>query len=380
MRNELIEKARSLSSKLASRRKETNELRRVPDSTVAELHEAGFFRMLQPKSWGGLEVDPKTFFEVQIALAKGCPSTAWVMSVLAVHNWQLGLFPEEAQKDVWTENPDALISSSYAPTGKVEAVEGGFELSGRWSFSSGCDHCDWVFLGGLCPEMRTFLVHKSDYTIEDNWHVAGLKGSGSKDIVIEKAFVPNHRTHKLMDGFHANSPGNQVNTSALFRIPFGQIFVRSVATTAVGIAEGALEVFLDTAKKRIGASDGKEVVLDPTAKRVAAEAQNLIDEVRLVLHRNCDELLECAEREQTMPLERRVLFRYQSAHSVRKCTEVTDMLFSASGGRAIFSGSAMQQYFQDMHAVQAHFANKSDKPTQNLGGVLLGHKTEDYFL
>src|SRR5262245_33341804 len=237
----LVQKARELAPVLAQRVPEADRLRRVPDATIAEFKEAGVFKMLQPSRWGGLEVDPKTFFEVQWTIAAACPSSAWVLGVVAVHNWQLALFDPKAQDEVWGEDSSTLISSSYAPTGKITRVEGGYRISGRWSFSSGCDHCQWVFLGGFvppegdqkAPDMRTFLVPRSDYKIDDNWHVAGLKGTGSKDIVVENAFVPEHRTHRLIDGYFRKSPGNATNTAPLFKLPFGQIFVRSVSTSAI---------------------------------------------------------------------------------------------------------------------------------------------------
>src|SRR5262249_38516935 len=178
--------------------------------------------------------------DVQMTIAAACPSSAWVLGVVAVHGWQLALFPPQAQEDVWGRDREALISSSNAPTGKVIRVEGGFRISGRWSFSSGCDHCHWVFLGGFAPtapgekpDMRTFLLPRSDYRIDDNWHVAGLKGTGSKDIVVEDAFVPEHRTHRLIDGYLLKSPGHALNPAPLYRLPFGQIFVRSVSTSAI---------------------------------------------------------------------------------------------------------------------------------------------------
>jgi 3-hydroxy-9,10-secoandrosta-1,3,5(10)-triene-9,17-dione monooxygenase len=277
----LIVRAQVLKEALTARAAKADELRRVPDETIADFREAGFFRMLQPTRWGGLEVDPTTFFDVQMAVASACPSSAWVLGVVAVHAWQLALFPLQAQEDVWGTDAGTLISSSYAPTGKVARAEGGYRISGRWSFSSGCDHCQWVFLGGFVPpeaegkppEMRTFLLPRSDYRIDDNWHVAGLKGTGSKDIVVENAFVPEHRTHKLIDGFKRQSPGNAVNPSPLYRLPFGQIFVRSVSTSAIGAAQGALDAFLDIAAKRVAASDGAKVSEDPTTQTVCARGE-----------------------------------------------------------------------------------------------------------
>ena len=376
----LKQRAQDLVPVLAERAKQTNDARRVLPETIEDFHKAGLFRMLQPARWGGHESDLETFFQVQATLAEGCPSSAWVFGVVSVHSWQLALFAEEAQRDVWGPNPKALIASSYAPTGKVEVVEGGYQLSGRWSFSSGSDNCDWIFLGGNAPEMRTFMLPRSDYEIEDNWNVAGLKGTGSKDIVVEGAFVPAYRTHDLMDGFRVTSPGNETNNATLYHVPFGQVFVRSVSTTAIGIARAALNIFVETAKTRIAAVDKAKVALDPTAQRACAEAKVLIDDVCLRLDHNARTLMEYAEEGEVPPIELRVQYRLDSANAVRRCVEAVDILFAASGGRAIFEDNPIQRFFQDIHAANAHFANRSDKPIANLGGVLLGQDTVDYFL
>jgi 3-hydroxy-9,10-secoandrosta-1,3,5(10)-triene-9,17-dione monooxygenase len=384
---DLLARAKEMLPTLLARVPKADELRRVPDETIADFQRAGFFRMLQPKRWGGLEIDPAHFFEVQATIATACASSAWVLGVVAVHAWQLALFAPEAQDDVWKADASTLISSSYAPTGKVTRVDGGFRISGRWSFSSGCDHAKWVFLGGMVPsgsekppEMRTFLVPRADYVIDDNWHVAGLKGTGSKDIVIEGAFVPEHRTHKLIDGFFRKSPGNAVNDAPLYKLPFGQIFVRSVSTSAIGIAQGALDVYRQAAAKRVAAGDGAKVAEDPSTQVVAARAASLIDEAKLVLKRNMDELMTIAKTGADLPLETRVRYRFDSSNAVVKCVEAVDMLFTASGGRAIFLNSPLLRYFMDAHAARAHFANNPDKPARNLGGVLLDLKNADFFL
>ena len=382
--HELVAAAKALQPALRERAAKTRALRRLPDETVADLHEAGFFRMLQPRHRGGLEVHPNTFYAVQIALGAACPSTAWVMSVLAVHAWQLALFAEAAQDEVW-EDERALIASSYAPTGKVERVEGGYRVSGRWSFSSGSDHCGWVFLGGMVPpekegqppQMRTFLLPRSDWELEDTWHVAGLRGTGSNDVVVPGAFVPEHRTHRLVDGFTGRNPGLR---TPLYRLPFGQVFVRSVSTTALGCLEGAIDAFLEVGRQKVAASTGKKVAGDPTAQQVAAEASATLDELRLVLERSMDEMMQLAERDESIPLERRVRFRYESARAVQRATDAVDALFTCSGGRALFQGVPIQGFFQDVHGVRAHFANKPEGPARNLGGVLLGLENTDLFL
>jgi 3-hydroxy-9,10-secoandrosta-1,3,5(10)-triene-9,17-dione monooxygenase len=228
--------------------------------------------------------------------------------------------------------------------------------------------------------MRTFLVPRSDYQIDDNWHVAGLKGTGSKDVVVEGAFVPEHRTHKLIDGFLRKSPGNAVNTAPLYKLPFGQIFVRSVSTSAIGAAQGALDAYRSAAAKRVAAGDGAKVAEDPTSQVVAARAASLVDEARLTLHRNMDELMAVARGTGELTVERRVRFRFDSANAVSKCVEAVDMLFTASGGRAIFLNSPILRFFLDVHAARAHYANNPDKPGRNFGGVLLDLKNQDFFL
>jgi 3-hydroxy-9,10-secoandrosta-1,3,5(10)-triene-9,17-dione monooxygenase len=386
--SQLIERARSFVPALAERRGRAAELRRIPDETIAEMTQAGFFRLLQPRGWGGLEVPPNTFFEVQRTLATGCASTAWVMGVLAVHAWQLALFEKRAQREVWEADPNARIASSYAPTGTVRKVDGGYHLSGRWSFSSGCDHSSWIFLGGHIPadadhptpQMRTFLLPREDWRIEDTWHVVGLEATGSKDIIVESAFVPSHRTHKFSDGFTCRSPGLAVHQASLYRLPFGQLFVRSVSTTAIGVLEAALDAYVGVARDKIAASNKGRVALDPVSQMVCAEARATLDEVVLVLHRSFDEMLAFIDANEPIPIERRVQFRYESARAVDKCTRAVEALFTASGGRALFRGAQMQRCFQDAHAVRAHFANKPEGPGRNLGGVLLGVPSTDLFL
>jgi 3-hydroxy-9,10-secoandrosta-1,3,5(10)-triene-9,17-dione monooxygenase len=202
---QLIAAARAMGPALRERSAHCKAQSRVPDETIQDFHDAGFFKILQPEQWGGYAMDPQVFYAVGIEVAKSCMSSAWVLGVVAVHNWQLAVFDDQAAQDVWAEDPTVLISSSYAPVGKVQVVDGGFKLSGRWSFSSGSAHCKWAFLGAVVPtpeapfdmgNYRTFLVPIEDYEIVDNWDVVGLQGTGSHDIVVDGAFVPEHRTQK----------------------------------------------------------------------------------------------------------------------------------------------------------------------------------------
>ena len=382
----LLQRARDLYPVLCERVPETRAKRRVPDASIADMQRAGFFRMLQPVRYGGYECDPGAFFDVQAEIARACPSTAWVLGVVTVHNWQLALFDDRAQQEVWGDDPRSLVSSSYMPVGKVTPVEGGFRLSGHWSFSSGCDHCRWIFLGAMVPvedgppDMRTFLLPRADYQILDNWHVSGLQGTGSKDILVDDVFVPEHRTHRFAHGFKRSSPGNEVNTAPLFRLPFGQIFVRSVSTSAIGMAQGALDAYLEITSKRVGQSDGAKVAEDTVSQLACARADYALRECRLILKNNMRVLMERARNGEEMPIPERVRFRFDSSMVAERCAEAVDALFLTSGGRAIFDNSPMQRFFQDIHAARAHFANNAEKPGRNLGRVLLGQRTTDYFI
>lgn len=268
----LLAQARAMVPILAERAARADAERRLPFETIADFREAGFFRILQPKRFGGYELHPRVFYDVQMTLAEGCASSGWVFGVMGVHNWQLALFDPRAAEDVWGKDDRVLISSSYMPKGQVKRVAGGFRFSGRWSFSSGVDHADWVFLGAIVmpegdqpgtPDFRTFLVPRADFEVIDTWHVMGFKGTGSKDVVVKEAFVPEYRTHSVRDGFSGTSPGLESNPGALYRLPFGQVFVRAVSAASIGALKGALDAFREFGSKRISANDFSATAQDP---------------------------------------------------------------------------------------------------------------------
>jgi 3-hydroxy-9,10-secoandrosta-1,3,5(10)-triene-9,17-dione monooxygenase len=381
-------RVRALVPAIRDRAAACEALRRLPDETAQEYRNAGLLRALQPQRWGGMELSPLTFFRAVTELAAACPSSAWFLSVVGIHNWQLGLFPEQAQEDVWGDDTSVLISSSYAPTGKVERVEGGFRLSGRWSFSSGCDHCQWVFLGGiapgdgLAPDMRTFLLPAADYRIIDNWHVAGLAGTGSKDIVVDGAFVPEHRTHRFADAYMFQNPGQAVNTSALFRLPFGCIFSFCIAVPAIGAARGALESYRSYMQKKLAAYDGSKVADDPFAQRRLSEAAVEIDAAESEVRHTWETLCALADAGEPIPLALRARARWSAANIVLRGVRAVDLLFEASGGRALFLDNPIQRYFRDVHAMRAHALNNPDRASQLFGYAELhpGEAPPEFFL
>lgn len=366
---EYLTRARALLPALRERAPHIEPLRRLPDETFQAFQEAGLFRALQPKRYGGYELDPGVFFQAGIDIGTVCGSSAWILTVVGVHNWQLALFPPQAQEDVWHEDSSVQISSALAPTGTVERVTGGFRLRGRWSFSSGCDFCQWVVLGGIVPpthegeppDLRSFLLPRRDYTIDDNWHVIGLCGTGSKDIVVEDAIVPEYRTHSYLDAFYLRNPGAVVNTAPLYRLPFGVVFPYALVAPAVGVALGALQAFRDHTRGRVSPRDQSMVAEDPFVQFRLADAAADVDAARDRLLRNFEAMMCLARAGQEIPLESRARYRWDAAKATTWCVQAVDRLFEASGGRAIFVHHPIQRAWRDVHAIRAHAGNNPDK-------------------
>jgi 3-hydroxy-9,10-secoandrosta-1,3,5(10)-triene-9,17-dione monooxygenase len=384
----LYRRARDLVPVLRERTAETASLGKLPDATIDTMQAAGFFRIMQPNRYGGFEMDPDVFFRVQMILAEGCMSTAWVLGVVAIHNWQLALFDDKAQQDVWGEDDSTLISSSYMPVGKVEHVEGGYKLSGHWGFSSGSKHCDWAFLGamvppvkeGEAPDYRTFLVPRSDYDIVDNWDVSGLEGTGSNDIVVANAFVPEYRTHRSVHGFECNSPGNALNNHPIYRLPFGQIFVRAVCSSAIGALKGVTNSYITVNKDRVGLNDGNKIATDPDAQMALAMAISTVDECETVMFRNFELMLEAAREGTTLPMEDRIKMRFDASLVAGKCSDAINHMFIACGAQGIFRDHPLNRAWLDINAGRTHVANNPFKFGRNLGGTLMGQENTDFFL
>ncbi|WP_311269520.1 acyl-CoA dehydrogenase family protein [Sphingobium sp. WCS2017Hpa-17] len=362
--DELIAAARAMIPTLRERSRACTLAHNVPAETVAEMKAAGFFRILQPRRMGGYEMHPNVFFEVQKALAEGCMSTGWIYGVLGCHPYELALFHDEAQQEVWGENPDMLVSSTYQPVGKVEKADGGFYLSGRWGFSSGSTHCGWVLLGAIYfpeagpPDMRTFLLPRSDYqVIEGTWDTFGLQGTGSFDIVVDRVFVPEHRTHRAADGFACTNPGQEVNEGPLYRTPWAQVFVRSVSTAAFGGARAAIKAGIEIMNSRVSTNTGKASKGDPILHAALARAHAEVNEMELTHRTTFDDLWSYAERKEPVPMEKRALFAYQSSSVVRRMADLVDEIVKLLGGRAIYMSSPIIQPWLDLHAARAHVAN-----------------------
>jgi 3-hydroxy-9,10-secoandrosta-1,3,5(10)-triene-9,17-dione monooxygenase len=376
---EFLGRVRGLLPVLRERAPRGEELRHLPPETFADFQEQGLFRAMQPRRYGGFELDPDTFYQAVAEVGAACGSSGWIFGVVGVHNWHLALFPPQAQEDVWGADTSVQLSTSLAPTGTVERAPGGFRLSGRWSFSSGCDFCQWVVLGGIVPapkddgspgappDARTFLLPRADYAIEDNWHVMGLCGTGSKDIVVEGAFVPEYRTHSYLDAFYLKNPGMAVNDALLYRLPFGLLFAYALSAAAIGVAMGAFALFREQQQRRVNMRDGGRVAEDPFTQLRLAEAAAETSAAYDRMLANFAEMMRLAGADAEIPLSLRARARWDAGKAVDWSVNAVDRLMMASGGRGIFLSNPIQRAWRDVHAMQAHAGTNLERAAAVFG-------------
>ncbi len=384
MSKEVLDGVRDLLPTFRERAEEGEKLRQVPESSVKALAETGFFRMLQPRRFDGLESDPVDFFTAVKEIASADGSTGWISSVLGVHPWQIALFPDEAQQAVWGSDTSTRLSSSYAPTGKAVQAEGGYTLSGKWSFSSGSAHATWVLLGGLVfnadgnvVDFKTFLVPREKYDIVDVWNVVGLRGTGSNDIVVEETFIPEAFTLSMSDTGRCFGPGQEQNDSDLYKLPFHSLFTTTITTPIIGMATGAYAEHVDMQQKRVRAAYlGEKASSDPFAAVRIARAGSEIDAAWALLMNNIREEQALVGRGESIPLELRLRVRRDQVLGTQRAIDAIDDLFEASGGRALAEGTYLQRAWRDAHAGRVHAANDPERALKMYGELAFGHKID----
>ncbi|WP_310963676.1 3-hydroxy-9,10-secoandrosta-1,3,5(10)-triene-9,17-dione monooxygenase oxygenase subunit [Nocardioides terrisoli] len=384
MTQEVLDGVRDLLPMFRDRADEAENLRQVPESSVKALEETGFFRMLQPQRYGGLEADPVDFFTAVREIASADGSTGWISSVLGVHPWQVALFDDEAQQAVWGTDPTTRLSSSYAPTGKAVVADGGYRLSGKWSFSSGSAHATWVLLGGLVfngegsvVDFKTFLVPRAQYEIVDVWNVVGLRGTGSNDIVVSDTFVPDAFTLSMSDTGRCFGPGQAVNDSELYRLPFHSLFTSTITSPIIGMATGAYREHVEMQQKRVRAAYlGEKASSDPFAAVRIARAGSEIDAAWALLMNNLREEQALVAKGEQIPLSLRLRVRRDQVIGTQRAIDAIDELFEASGGRALAEGTYLQRAWRDAHAGRVHAANDPERALKMYGDLEFGHKIE----
>jgi len=355
--DEAIERARALKPVLRERVAEAERLRHLPPANVADVLESGLYGLMTPRRFGGSELGPEAMIDVSIELASACPATGWVYMLWTAHMWMLALFPEETQEEIWA-NRNMLASSVVSTTGDVVPVDGGYRWSGRGFFSSGVDHCNW--LTALAPikradapsdgppELRWMLLPREDLEIVDDWFTIGLKGTGSKTIVVNDAFIPERRTIRNLDAEEGRAPGAQVHTNPMYCAISMANFTAAMAAPALGVARGFLAAFEDRLRGKADTIDDGSMV---NFERYATASAN-VDAVHAVTLQN-------AQRFARVPAgavspEDRARCRRDQAFTAQTARRAVNMLYEECGGGALFERSDLQRLWRDANAAAAH--------------------------
>ncbi|WP_038934683.1 acyl-CoA dehydrogenase family protein [Bradyrhizobium japonicum] len=385
----MIARTRALVPRLRERAARTEELRHLPTETEKDLHDAGLFRMLQPKRIGGAELDYVALVDCAELLGMADASVAWNLANLASHHWMLGMFAQKAQDLVWDRDPDALIASSFIfPAGRATRVEGGYRLHGSWPFSSGVASCEWNMLASVVYsddeadgiEYRIFLLPKGDYKVLDTWNVAGLRGTGSCDVEVRDAFVPDYMTVAVGDLAGGPTPGSKVNPNPLYALPVFSLFPYVLSGVALGNAQVCLDDYSEVARHRISTYNRAKLSDFQSTQIKIAEASAKIDAARLIMRSACVNAMEDARRGRIPDMATKTRYRRDGAFSVNLCTDAVSMLFAASGARGLFTTGVLQRQFRDAHAINSHLAFNFDAAGTNYGRVALGLPSENLTL
>jgi len=368
--DEAMRRVREIVPILRERAAQSEDARMLLRENEQLLHESGLFRFHQPKSFGGMELDFVAVVDIPAELARGCPSTAWNVGNVACHHWILGYYDPETQHEVWDANPDALIASSIAlAAGRGRKADGGFVINGRWPFSSVVDNSDWNMLAvsiydgdGKTPvDWRLCLVPKSDYEIIDTWYAMGMAATGSKDVAVSELFVSERRALPLLRCRGGSEhPGAALNPGPLYRIPVVAASSHPLAPAALGAAEGAYELFLETMAKRAGTYTGARVADFQAVQIKVARARCLIDSARDLLRQSAIELHAAAQRDETPDLETKLRFRAHSAFAVNQSCEAVETLWSCYGAQGLYIRDPLQRHLRDVLAINQHFSFNFD--------------------
>ena len=367
----LMERASRLTSTLKERAPATEELRRVHPDSVADILSAGLHLVGVPKRFGGLDIPYGVGHEVGVELARGCPSTSWCYSLWVAHSWLVGYWPLAAQEEVFGSGPDALCSSSLSP-GKSTCtpVAGGYRLTGRWEFSSGCDFAAWVMLGVAGIGSRNWvLVPRGEFQIVDTWYVSGLRGSGSKDIVVEDAFIPDHRVVEVTTAGDSDLGAWELHRQERYRVPIPALLGWDLVAPMVGLARGMIDEFV--AKLKGTSGPGRTADSTPVHLRLS-QACAEVDAAQVLMERDVVEILRKGrEGEAFDPLER-ARFRRDKAFCTQLGLQAVNRLFDLSGGHALFESEPLQRFHRDAQAVAHRDGLIMELGGQQFGRVMLG--------
>jgi 3-hydroxy-9,10-secoandrosta-1,3,5(10)-triene-9,17-dione monooxygenase len=360
----VIDRLAELADQFSEQAVEAERLGQLPEATVKCMKSIGSIRLLQPEGHGGLEVHPREWAETVMATAALDPAAGWINGVVGVHPYQFAYADPRVAEEVWGDDVDTWIASPYAPQGIAVPADGGYVFNGRWQFSSGTDACDWIILGAMVgdatgkpvmpPQILHMILPRKDYEIvADSWDVVGLRGTGSKDVIVKDAFVPAYRTMdgtKVMDGTAQLEAGM---TKTLYKMPWSTMFPLGISSATIGICEGALAAHLDYQRERVSAA-GTAIKDDPYVLYSIGEAAAEIDASRQALLANVDKVYAAVDAGREVSFEQRAAVRRSQVRAVWRAVAAVDQIFARSGGNALRMDKPLQRYWRDAHAGMAH--------------------------
>lgn len=379
-REQILERARTMVPVLRERAFKAERDRLIPVDTHRAFQEAGFYKLFQPARYGGYEMPIGMMVEVASELGRGCGSSTWIFTNLAVQNWIIGMHQPQAQEEMWGSNPDALAASSFPTQGGTgRYVEGGLVLNGIWSFASGIDFVHWENLQcfipkeGGPPDHCFVLVPKRDFTIKDDWFANGLSGTGSKSVVFKDVFVPNYRVldTKLIGG--GPSPGSAVNPHPLYKIPPWSVGTKVFSGPALGIARGALELIVEEMRSRKSLAGGALMAELPSVQMRVAEATAEIEAAAALLLKDCDDAMKFGATGDRAPLQLRARWRLNNAFAGQLCLRAVERLHPLIGARGVNTpGSLFLLAWRDIHAAVSQITMAWDIQAVNAGRIEFG--------
>jgi alkylation response protein AidB-like acyl-CoA dehydrogenase len=377
----LLARARSMRPLLEQCAAETDATRRLPEAIVSALRDAGLCRLMQPRRFGGHETTVRAYMEVITELGRGCGSTAWVASLINVCAWLAAVFPDRAQQDVWSSDPDAWVAGSLAPLGEARAVDGGWRVTGKWPWASGCLHAQWAACGihmkdaaGQMSNLGLSLMPMTEVAIEDTWYMAGMRGTGSNTIVAADLFVPEHRFLPYPPAF-GGSYRTEHTDETLFRVAFIPITVLILAGSQVGVARAALEYVTSKASARgITHTNFRTQSESAGFHILLADAAMKIETAELHMLRAAEELDRYAEAGRYPDVTARARMRADTALTARYCREAVDMLVSAHGTTSLADWNPMQRLWRDIHVGSHHAVTEWQVNLEVYGKALLGRE------
>lgn len=376
----MIARARELAPIVRQRADRAERERRIPDETFREFRDAGFFRVLQPAVFGGLELPYGTHTDLAVEIARGCPSSAWVLSVIASHGWIFGMFPYEIQAEFWGADPHATLATSFFADGATVVREpGGFRLNGRWKYSSGIDHCAAALLmavvppagAGARPEAFFLYLPRRAYRVEDTWYASGLIATGSNDIVVDDVFVPDACSLSVQQTATGATPGARAHDGSLYALPLFAIFGYTLIGAALGAARGALDVLADDLGERASVTRVKLREQQSVQLRIA-EATAELDAADALLADDCALIAERGAARELPNTATRVGYRLHLAYAAKLCVSAVDRLYPLAGAQGLAAGHPLMRAWRDVHAVSNHIGLVWDVQATNFGAVRLG--------